>query len=68
MMIGPATYGWICPRCGKVWSPSTTTCGCVAPQWFYPSTVWINPYYGADTTTTQASTSGSAAGPETSKT
>lgn len=41
-------YGWICPRCGKVWAPWVQSCTCVAdsgwhinpqpPYVFYDST------------------------------
>ena len=23
--------GWECPRCGRIWSPFTQSCSCVAP-------------------------------------
>jgi hypothetical protein len=25
------SYGWICPRCGRVWAPGVQTCGCPPP-------------------------------------
>ena len=28
MDVGPTQYGWICPRCGRVNSPLTTSCDC----------------------------------------
>lgn len=24
----PINYGWVCPRCGRVWSPSMPCCSC----------------------------------------
>lgn len=26
--VGPAQYGWICPRCGKVLAPWMSECNC----------------------------------------
>lgn len=33
--------GWVCPRCGKVLSPSTKTCSCNKPENKVESRNWF---------------------------
>ena len=30
VQVGPTVYGWICPRCGRALSPTTSVCPCWA--------------------------------------
>lgn len=30
VQIGPTVYGWVCPKCGRALSPTTSVCPCWA--------------------------------------
>lgn len=30
VQVGPTVYGWVCPKCGRALSPTTSVCPCWA--------------------------------------
>ena len=43
-IIPPSPQGWECPKCGRVYSPSTSMCfTCPTPPLVSPNTVPISP-------------------------
>lgn len=56
----PHSYGWICPRCNRVWAPTTAQCYPCAPTYYtYPSTGTYEPNQNIFTSTAAQTTSGS---------
>ena len=50
VITGSPQYGWVCPLCGAVMSPLTTTCvnnhsNMYFPYWWERPYWWEGPYY-----------------------